>query len=664
MSAPAKLIVIVLLAAGAIVVGIFVLPGEQLPGPDAPQQPDAAANENADGPITFTRDVAPIVFEHCANCHRPGESAPFSLLTYHDIKTHAEQIADITSDRIMPPWLPTADHDTFIGSRRLSNAQITLFQRWIDDGELEGDANDLPPLPKSTEGWQLGQPDLVITMPEEYTLRADGTDVFRNFIIPIPVSETKYVRAIELRPGNKRIVHHASMFVDRTRSTRRLDDKDPGPGFDGMEVADAKYPDGHFLGWTPGKTPDAGVEGISWRLEPGSDLVLQLHMVPGGKPEPIRSSIGLFFDKAPRTSIRAYTIILKADEALNIPPGESNFVVGDSFSLPIDTHAILIYPHSHYLGKQIHATAVLPDGTIQSLIKIDDWDFNWQDSYRYTEPVFLPKGTIVGMQWIFDNSAENIRNPSNPPKHVKYGNRSTDEMAHLYLQLMLRSDREEGLLREASFAHQVQKFPGDWSAATQLGRAKESLGKMDEAIAAYQRALQLKSDYPVAHQSLGLALRLKGDFAQAAEHFRQAIKANSDDVRAHFRLADVLQLQGQDATAIAQYRQTLKVDPQFTEAMNNLAWLLSTTPEDVLRQPQEAITLAEQASQLQNDQNPSYLDTLSAAYAAAGQYEKALATAKAALALAKVAKNVPVVREIEEHLQRYERRQPLWESRP
>ena len=343
---------------------------------------------------TFTRDVAPILYRHCSNCHRPGESAPFDLLTYRDAQQRDKQIAMVTASRFMPPWLPAEDGPAFTGARGLSREQIELLQRWYKNGSPEGDPADLPPMPEWTVGWQLGQPDLEIEPAETYTLPADGVDIFRNLIVPIPNERTRYVRTIDLRPGNSRIVHHAVMRVDRSRSSRLLDQRDPGPGYGGMEWGEAQPPEGHFLGWTPGKVPYAGSDELAWVLEPGSDLIVQLHMLPTGKPEPIKPRIGLYFAEAP-PSRRLDTVVLDVKD-IDIPAGKRDHVVEESYDLPVAVEIVSAYPHAHYLGRELLGWAELPDGSRQTLIRIPDWDFNWQDQYRYVEPIRLPAGSRVG----------------------------------------------------------------------------------------------------------------------------------------------------------------------------------------------------------------------------------------------------------------------------
>jgi hypothetical protein len=247
-------------------------------------------------PLTFHKDVAPIIFNHCSTCHHPGEAAPFDLLTYTDVKKHARQIADMTARRLMPPWLPEPGYSDFIGQRSLKEEQIHIIQRWFEQGANEGNPGDAPPPPKWREGWQLGQPDLVIQLPQPYTLAAEGKDVYRNFVIPIPLSERRYVKAVELLPGNAKTVHHAFMLIDPTRDSRRRDEQDAEPGFPGLHTPPtAQRPAGHFLSWQPGKLPTADDDDLAWTLEKDTDLILQMHLRPTGKPELIQPSVGLYF---------------------------------------------------------------------------------------------------------------------------------------------------------------------------------------------------------------------------------------------------------------------------------------------------------------------------------------------------------------------------------
>ncbi|HUL51251.1 MAG TPA: cytochrome c, partial [Candidatus Nitrosotalea sp.] len=409
------------------------------------------------GAVTFNKDVAPIIFNHCAGCHRPGQAAPFELLSYGDVRKHAKQIMEVTGRRYMPPWLPEPECGEFADSRRLTAEQIGTIRQWVTEGAVEGAASDLPPRPRWTEGWQLGEPDLVVTMPQPYTLPAEGRDVYRNFVIPIPLPDARYVRAVEFRPGNWKVVHHAFLKLDATRDSRLRDEADPEPGFDGIHAPpNAQPPSGHFLSWQPGKVVSAGNDGLAWRLEKDTDLVLQMHLRPSGKPEQLQSSVGFYFtDRAPtntpiKTWMNSYTI--------DIPAGKKDYVLEQSYTLPCDVDALGVLPHAHYLGKELQAWAMLPDGAKQWLICIKDWDFNWQGDYRYAHPVFLPKGTVIQMRYTYDNSAGNPRNPHQPPERVQYGLQSNDEMGELWLQLLprdaagleaLRRDNESRILENS-----------------------------------------------------------------------------------------------------------------------------------------------------------------------------------------------------------------------
>jgi hypothetical protein len=247
---------------------------------------------------------------------------------------------------------------------------------------------------------------------------ADGGDVFRTFVLPIDIGRPRFVRAIEFRPGNARVVHHANLGVDRTRSSRQLDARDPEPGYVGGMVRDARYPEGQMLGWTPGQAPHASPDGMPWRLEPGSDLVVQLHLQPTGKRETLQVSVGFYFTDAAPT--RAPSDCGSAARHRH-PAGDRDYLVADRYVLPVDVELLAIQPHAHNLARRMEASATLPDGAVRPLIAIADWDFRWQDVYRYVAPIALPKGTTIAMRYAYDNSAANVRNPHRPPRASVWG---------------------------------------------------------------------------------------------------------------------------------------------------------------------------------------------------------------------------------------------------
>ena len=430
------------------------------------------------------------------------------MLTNDDVKKHARQIVAVTHSRFMPPWLPAPQELKFADEWRLSDAQIALFQQWVDQGTPQGSPADLPPMPQFVKGWQLGQPDLIVRAQKPFLLPATGVDQYWNFILPIPITQTRWVKAIEIRPGDKRLVHHANMYVDRLRSARAMETA-PGAGFGGMEIridSEAFDPDSHFLFWKPGTVPYVEPDGMALRLDPGTDLVLNTHLQPSGKPETIQPSIGIYFTDKPAT-VHPMLLEIENDAALHIPAGDNSFVVTDSFTLPVDVDVLAIYPHLHYLGRDAEATATLPSGETRTLIHIKRWDVNWQAVYRYAQPVPLPKGTVVAMHYIYDNSADNVFNPNHPPKPVNGGNRATDEMAHLWLQVLPHSDGTDRdprmLLQEALSRHEVDKNPANFEAQYNLAAMLQARGEVGEAVLHYAAALQLRPTDAVVNNAYG-----------------------------------------------------------------------------------------------------------------------------------------------------------------
>jgi len=573
----------------------------------APTESEPASFEQQ---VTFNRDIAPILFRNCAACHHSGGAGPFSLLTYQDAKQHGRQIAAVTRTRLMPPWLPEPGNLKFADELRLSDQEIATIQEWVQQGAVEGSLSDLPARPEFAEGWELGKPDLVLTARKPFVLPASGTDQYWNFILPVPISQTRWLKSIEIRPGQKHLVHHANVLVDRAQASRGRE-KAPGSGFGGMEIrleSEVFDPDSHFLFWKPGTIPYVEPDGMALRLDKGTDLVLNMHMQPSGKSEVILPSIGLYFTDQPATM---YPMLLQVenDAALDIPPGEKNFVVSDTLTLPIDVDLLAIYPHAHYLGKDMLALAILPDGTSKTLIHIKQWDLNWQAVYRYAEPVFLPKGTVISMKYSYDNSEGNRANPNHPPQRVTAGNRASDEMAHLWLQVLPRHNPEAGsdprmLLQEAWARHNIEKDSSDFEAHYNLAAMLQARGVLEEAVKEYESALRVRPrdgvvnnalggalltagrvdeailrlsaavkdrpDYFDAHYNLGNALASKGEFRAAADQFRSATRLNPDDADAEANLGSALARIGHISEAKSHYRRALELNPGHALARENL----------------------------------------------------------------------------------------------
>ncbi len=531
--------------------------------------------------VTFNRDIAPIVFRSCATCHRPGEAAPFPLLKYSDVKRHARQIVEVTQSRAMPPWLPEPQKLKFADELRLSDAEINLIRSWVEQGEVEGDAADLPPTPKFVEGWRLGKPDLILTASRPLTLPPSGTDTYWNFIFPVPIQGTRWVKAVEIRPGDKRYVHHANILVDRGGSSRQRE-TEPGAGFGGMEIrieSQVFDPDSHLLFWKPGTIPYVEPEGMALRLDKGTDLILNTHLQPSGKPEVIQPSIGLYFTSHPATKL-PMLLQLENDAKLDIPAGQKDFLVTDEFTLPIDVELLAIYPHAHYLGKDIQALATLPDGTKETLIHIPQWNLNWQAVYRYAEPVRLPRGTTVSLRYVYDNSEGNPLNPNHPPARVKGGNRSSDEMCHLWLQVLpVNFDAAQGdprmALQEALARHNVEKNPSDFEAHYNLAAMLQVKNKLDAAIREYEAAVRLQPGDAVANNALGAALVAAGHPEQSVGYFQTALKARPDFFNAHYNLGLALAGQSDFEGASQQLALALQLQPQDANVEANLGAALA-----------------------------------------------------------------------------------------
>jgi mono/diheme cytochrome c family protein len=434
------LIVVCVASLGTFVVAGLSPKTSAAPAPATHAQREASATRDSEK-VTFNRDIAPIIFHNCAPCHRPGEAGPFPLLNYDDVKKHGRQIVAVTLTHIMPPWPPAPQPLKFAEERRLSDHQIALIKKWVDEGMIQGRPADLPPQPQFVPGWQLGEPDLVVKATKPFTLPPTGVDTYWNFILPIPLTENRWVKGVEIRPGDKRLIHHANVVVDRLELSRTLE-KVPGAGYGGMEVKVESQLFGpnssHFLFWKPGTVPYFEPDDMALRMDKGTDLVLKTHLQPSGKQELIQPSIGIYFTNKPATR-HPMLFQLTCDSVLDIPAGDENYVVTDDFTLPVDVSVLAIYPHAHYLGRDLKAMATLPDGSRKTLIHIPHWDLNWQAVYRYAEPVFLPKGTVISMRYVYDNSDGNLANPNHPAKRVLAGNRASDEMAQLGFQVLPKS---------------------------------------------------------------------------------------------------------------------------------------------------------------------------------------------------------------------------------
>ncbi len=582
-------------------------------GGDPAAKPPNARQASA-APPTFHRDIAPIVFDHCAACHRPQGSGPFSLLSYSDVKNRGPQIAKVTKSRFMPPWLAKPGEYELLGDCHLTDRQIETIVQWVAGGMVEGNPADAPPTPTWREDRYLGQPDLVVTMPKPYRLAADGSDVWRRFVIPVPLKQARYVRAVEIRPGSKRVIHHALAYLDSTDFSRGLAGKDGEPGYEGtISAPEVHSPDGHLINWLPGMVPFIDDPKMAWRLEPGTDFVVEVHMLPSGKPEDVQISLGIYFTDEPPTKFPQ--LFLLHSEAIDIPPGDKDFAVTDSYVLPVAADLLGLHPHAHLLGRDVTVWAELPAGTKKSLLEIPRWDFSWQSAYRFKKPVPLPAGTKVSMRVSFDNSADNVRNPHNPPQRVHFGYHTYDEMAEVTVQVLPHDEEQSGLLLadfrkrdlySAIKGHEFRlKFESDnVRLQTDLGVDLYVVGRQDEALEHLRKAVALDPKSAYAHYHLGLiyyklgqGLKSKqeyeaaiaadpsyylalgdmgawhlqrGNLPEAESFYLRSLEQHPDDAVVHNGLGTVYFREGRHAEALKEIREALRINPSYAPARENL----------------------------------------------------------------------------------------------
>ena len=389
---------------------------------------------------TFTRDVAPILYKNCVSCHRPGEAAPMSLLTYEQARPYARAIANAVTNRTMPPWHADAPAGTFHNERLLSDAERQLLNAWSTTGALQGDAKDLPPAPAFVEGWSLGTPDIVLEMAEEYRIPARGTIQYEWFYIPTNFTEPKWVKSIEIRPGNRAAVHHVLVYYrakpdQKTAPIARGNQKDqsnPPPDEPGVsehpQRSDLKgVPQRLVATYAPGTNPQVAPSGTAFRLEPGGIIELQMHYTTTGQAGADRTRVGLTMSTEPSPrEVRAQHFM---NMGMRVPAGASDVAVSTDLEFLQDATVWGIFPHTHLRGKRWAYTLELPNGEKKSILSVPKYDFNWQTYYVFTEPLQVPKGSkIVSTAW-YDNSAANKNNP-NPKVDVLWGDQTWQEMQY------------------------------------------------------------------------------------------------------------------------------------------------------------------------------------------------------------------------------------------
>ena len=454
--------------------------------------------------LTFAEPIAAIVYDHCSSCHRPGQSGPFSLLTYSDVSQRAETIQAVIRDGYMPPWKAVHTGIDFSNDRRLSEKTKKQLTEWIDAKCPEGDPTKSPTPPKFPDGWSLGVPDIVVRMDRPFNIPADGPDVYRSFVFPINLPEDKWVKAIELRPTARGAVHHALFFLDIDGAAREQKSLDGQPGFAGMNFLKSR---GNSLermpeslsrglgGYVPGATPNRLPGDLARYLPKGSDIVMQTHFHPSGKPEVEQAELGIYFaDRAPKQKLVAVQMppMFGMGAGLDIPAGKSDFVMHDEYVLPIDILAFEIGGHAHYICREMTMTATQPNGKATELLRINDWDLDWQDQYLYKNPVALPKGTKLTVDITYDNSAKNPENPFSPPRDISWGRESTDEMGSITMLVLAAAENERPVL-ELALQDRMRDAFGN-RIRSQMGRIGGLLGGGNGLDGAFVKLLDRNRD--------------------------------------------------------------------------------------------------------------------------------------------------------------------------
>lgn len=410
--------------------------------------------------VTFAEPIASVIYNHCSTCHRPGQAGPFSLLSYADVSQRAETIQAVIHDNYMPPWKPIHTGLNFSNDRRLSDQEKKQLDVWITAGCPEGDKSKIPKAPEFPDGWSLGVPDLVVQMDRPFQIPADGPDLYRSFVFPVGLPEDKWIKAIEVHPTARGAVHHALFFLDIDGAAKEQKSADGQPGFAGMNFLKSR---GNALermpeslarglgGYVPGATPNRLPSDLARHLPKGSDIIMQTHFHPTGKKEIEQAQLGLYFaDKAPKQLLVPLQMppLFGMGAGIDIDAGDANYLLHDEYVLPIDIVGFEIGGHAHYICRKMTMTATPPVGNPIELLRIDDWDLDWQDQYLFETPVALAKGTKIKVDIIYDNSAENPENPFSPPRPISWGRQSTDEMGSITMLAIAKNESEREILEQ------------------------------------------------------------------------------------------------------------------------------------------------------------------------------------------------------------------------
>lgn len=377
--------------------------------------------------VTFTKDIAPIFYKNCAYCHRPGEIAPMSLINYKDARPWAKSIREKVLDGSMPPWHADPHYGSFKNDRRLSKRDVDTILAWVDGGATEGNPKDLPPAPQFTEGWQIGKPDLVLSMGKEYDVPAEGVVDYQYMLVPTGFTEDRWIQAAEVRPGNRAVVHHVIVFVVGPEAMKQRG---------GLLSRDGNLEG--LVGTAPGEEPMILPDGVARLVKAGSTLVFQMHYTPNGTAQKDRTSVGVIFSRRPIEKAASGGAAM--NRGFVIPPGDDDYAVKSAFAFKEDSHIMNLMPHMHLRGKDFEYRLIYPDGTSKVILSVPRYSFNWQTRYEFKEPVAAPKGSRLECVAHFDNSTKNKWNPD-AAKTVRWGPQTWEEMMIGFVGFTLDSQK-------------------------------------------------------------------------------------------------------------------------------------------------------------------------------------------------------------------------------
>lgn len=513
------------------------------------------------------QEVMQVIQRHCVECHCPDGAGPFSLTTYRDVHKRSRQIMEVIREGLMPPWLPDNAPGIFAGERRVPQSDQDILNQWYSQLS-EYIPSGLDEVEWSVPGKPFKRsPDASYTS-EAYVLMPDGLDVYQNFLIPIDLDQQRYLEAVEIIPSNRRVTHHVLMKMDEKALLRhRIGDRKTLLSSDMTDVSAS----GHIIGWQPGRDFSPFPEGLSWPLKGAVDLALEAHLRPSGKSESVQFTVNLYFtDKPPTRLVQKFAL---GNLDFTIPAGEKAFVVRDRFRIPVAVRIYSILPHAHYVARTIRAEAVMPDGKRMNLIEIRHWQFDWQNLFTYRDPVELPAGTEIQVEFVYDNSADNLSNPFNPPRTIQYGPNTSDEMAEVWIQLVSLKESEAATLGEAidrklihllkkKFEREIADYPQNAVALDKLGRCLFFERRYEESLNYFGRALAVDSGNFLTHYYCGLIYRIKNQLDSAQYHFEESVKLNPKYYKNYGNLGTIFLGRRQYADARRAFEKALELNPE------------------------------------------------------------------------------------------------------